>query len=141
MTHQTRVCCCRYSAHLAAVAKGLEESQGDVSRALIINLGPPLPQEQQQLWTNLLEPANPALEQPPGLGIAPLSILFTACKAMHSWLTAGPDNFVARRLDLFCACKNASMTSIYTERILRCWWESAFCIATCATVSFIVLPA
>ena len=84
----------RYSAYLAAAAQGLHDSQGDQSRLLIVNLGPAWPEGLQSQWDNILEPANYAFERPPGLGIAPLSVLFTVCRAMHSWLTASIDNAV-----------------------------------------------
>ena len=84
----------RYNEYLYAVARGLEATQGDISRLLVVNLGPAWPQTAATLSDNVLEPFNYALERPPGLGIGSLGLLFTVCKAMHSWLTEAPDTVV-----------------------------------------------
>jgi hypothetical protein len=62
-----------------------------MSRLLFINLGPALPREYQEgMLGSLLEPPNYVFENPPGLGIATLSLLFTASAAMRSWMALDP---------------------------------------------------
>lgn len=61
----------------------------------MVNLGPTFAAQEQDLWQNLLETSNFALEKPSGLGIVPLSVLITVSKAIHSWLRISPENLVA----------------------------------------------
>ena len=91
---------CRYKETLVAASTSLQDHLGNTSGVLLLNLGP--------LWgnsdaydlfnSNVFEIQFKDWESPPGLGIAPLDVVFQVCLSMSSWLSLNEDHHVVRGL-------------------------------------------
>ena len=57
---------------------------------------PSTPPPDELFNKSTFEPPVEVWEKPSGLGLCPLSLLFTICSSMHHWLNHGPDNIVVR---------------------------------------------
>ena len=89
---------CRYKETLVAASTSLQDHLGNTSGVLLLNLGP--------LWgnsdaydlfnSNVFEIQFKDWESPPGLGIAPLDVVFQVCLSMSSWLSLNEDHHVVR---------------------------------------------